>query len=59
MKNITDFTHNINGLYIIENFINNDEEKSLINNIYRNKWDATIKRRTQHYGLKFEYKYEK
>ena len=59
MKNIVDFNHNIKGLYILNNFITNDEESNILNYIYQNIWDDTIKRRTQHYGLKFEYKYRK
>lgn len=50
---------NIKGLQLINNFINDKEEKQLLENIYNNLWDESIKRRVQHYGLKFEYKYRK
>ena len=49
----------IPGLELIENFISNDEENKLINYIYKNNWDTTIKRRVQHYGINFEYKFRK
>ena len=49
----------IPGLELIENFISNDEENKLINHIYKNNWDTTIKRRVQHYGINFEYKFRK
>ena len=50
---------NIKGLTLIKNFITSKEEGLLLENIYNNKWDTTIKRRVQHYGIKFEYKYRK
>ena len=53
---------NIKGLELFNQFISKDEEKLLLNNIYNqnnNLWDTTIKRRVQHYGIKFEYKYRK
>ena len=50
---------NIKGLHIINNFIDNLEQKELLENIYNNIWDNTIKRRVQHYGSKFNYKIRK
>ena len=53
------FDKNIKGLQLINNFINEKEEEILIDEIYKNNWDTSIKRRVQHYGIKFEYKYRK
>ncbi len=52
-------TQNIKGLKIINDFIDREEEMYLLKNIYNNLWDESIKRRVQHYGIKFEYKYRK
>jgi len=35
-------TENINGLYLINNFLNNLEEKELLENIYNNIWVNSI-----------------
>ena len=50
---------NIKGLNLINNFINRNEEETILDEIYKNNWDTSIKRRVQHYGIKFEYKYRK
>ena len=50
---------NIKGLKLINNFIDDCEEEILLKEIYRNNWDNTIKRKVQHYGFKFAYKYRK
>ena len=50
---------NIPGLYLIENCITQNFEKQLLENIYKHDWDSKIKRRVQHYGHVFEYKYRK
>ena len=47
----------IKGLDLINNFINESEENFLLDTIYKNSWDNTVKRRSQHYGIKFDYKY--
>ena len=49
----------IEGMSLINNFITDIEEVNLLQNIYENNWDTSIKRRVQHYGIKFEYKYRK
>lgn len=49
----------IEGMSLINNFINDIEEINLLQHIYKNNWDTSIKRRVQHYGIKFEYKYRK
>jgi alkylated DNA repair dioxygenase AlkB len=44
------------GLELHENFVTEEEEKSLLKSIDRYEWDTTLKRRTQHYGFKYDYK---
>lgn len=46
----------IRGLKITDNFITNQYEQQLITNIKREPWDNSLKRRTQHYGYKYNYK---
>jgi len=43
------------GLIIIPDWISEDDEKSIMNEIESQAWDTTIKRRVQHYGFRFEY----
>ena len=45
----------IPGLSIIENFITKEEEKELLNCIDKESWSNALKRRTQHYGYKYDY----
>lgn len=45
----------INGLIYIENFISLDEQNFLIESIDKYPWDSSLKRRTQHYGYKYDY----
>ena len=45
----------INGLYIFEDFISEEEEKDLINNLDKNKWEKLTNRKVQHYGYEFIY----
>lgn len=45
----------IPGLLKIENFISLEEEHSILNEIYKNEWQTSIKRRVQHYGNTFDY----
>jgi len=46
---------NINGLFIVNNFITPEEEKSLLDFIYHQPWNTELSRRTQHYGYKYVY----
>ena len=46
----------IDGLKIINNFITEEEEKYLLDNINKSKWDTRLCRRTQHYGYEYDYK---
>lgn len=49
----------IQGLYIIEDFIDLEEENRLLAFFDRQKWDNTLKRRVQHYGYKYDYTFRK
>jgi alkylated DNA repair dioxygenase AlkB len=44
------------GLNITPNFITNDYENQLIQNITNEEWNTSLKRRTQHYGYTYNYK---
>ena len=46
---------NIPGLLKLENFITRDEECNILNEVYKNDWQTSIKRRVQHYGNTFDY----
>lgn len=46
----------INGLIYIPNFLSNEEEENLIENINTKEWSSELKRRVQHYGYKYNYK---
>lgn len=46
---------NISGLVYIENFISEKEEIDLLENINKQEWNTTLKRRTQHYGFIYDY----
>lgn len=43
------------GLTYIEDFLSEEEATELINIIDANTWDNTLKRRTQHYGYRYNY----
>lgn len=43
------------GLYIFDDFISETEEKDLIETIDMHKWDKLTNRRVQHYGYEFIY----
>lgn len=45
----------IPGLTIIENFITEDEETALLNQLDKQPWSKDISRKTQHYGRKYDY----
>lgn len=47
---------NLAGFQYIKNFINPEEEKSLVHVIDKNEWLQDLKRRVQHYGYKYNYK---
>lgn len=46
----------IPGLTYIPDFITQDEESALIDNIDKQPWLNDLKRRVQHYGYKYDYK---
>lgn len=43
------------GLYMVNNFISSAEEKILLDFLDSQKWNNTLKRRTQHYGYEYDY----
>ncbi len=45
----------IEGLSYIEDFISNDDQDDLVKLIDKQPWDLSIKRRTQHYGYRYDY----
>jgi alkylated DNA repair dioxygenase AlkB len=49
-----EFKH-IPGLLLIKNFLTDVEEKNLIKEINSRPWLLSLKRRTQHYGYKYDY----
>ena len=46
----------IKGLYYKEDFLNSDEEKTILSRIEKEEWDSSLKRRVQHYGYIYDYK---
>ena len=46
----------IKGLHLKENFINENEEKLLLDYINNQEWSTELTRRTQHYGYHYSYK---
>ena len=46
----------INGLKIIKNFISDNEEKELLDNMEKQEWNGTLLRKSQHYGYRYNYK---
>lgn len=49
----------INGLEIYFDFVSEQEEHELLNNIDNNTWLLDLKRRVQHYGFKYDYRSRK
>ena len=47
--------YSIPGLVYIPNYFNDAKQRVLINEIDRREWDTTLKRRTQHYGYRYDY----
>ena len=45
----------ITGLYYIDNFLSDKEEKDLIDFINDQQWNTSLKRKTQHYGYEYNY----
>lgn len=54
-KSIETF-HGIKGLSYYRNFISDDEQKKLLNEIDQQEWSEVINRRVQHYGYRYDYK---
>jgi alkylated DNA repair protein alkB family protein 8 len=52
---VAKLTHSIPGLIIINDFISEEEEKQLIENIDKEEWKKLTNRRVQHYGYEFVY----
>lgn len=44
------------GASLIEGFLSADEERQLLTHIDSAPWNTTLKRRTQHYGVEYDYK---
>lgn len=47
---------NINGLEYLPSFISREQEIKLLDLIDSKNWNSDLKRRTQHYGYKYDYK---
>ncbi len=45
----------IPGLTIIEDYINEQEEKELLDFIYSQEWSSALSRSVQHYGFEYSY----
>ncbi len=43
------------GLYIYEDFVNEEEEKAILKDLLPRPWSMLNKRRVQHYGFEFNY----
>src|SRR5438034_401409 len=46
----------IPGLSYIPNYLQEDEERALVESIDQGDWNAEIERRTQHFGCRYPYK---
>mmetsp|Transcript_17078 Transcript_17078/g.20219 ORF Transcript_17078/g.20219 Transcript_17078/m.20219 type:complete len:131 (+) Transcript_17078:66-458(+) len=49
------FTGAIPGLYILDDFVNEEESSELIRTLDTRKWSKLLNRRVQHYGFEFKY----
>ncbi len=47
----------LEGIKIIRDFLTKKEEQTLINSVDGSPWNEEIKRRTQQYGAKYDYRY--
>ena len=45
------------GCYIVPNFIDDDQEAALLRTIDRQPWLSDLKRRVQHYGYRYDYRF--
>lgn len=54
-SNVSNVLREIPGLVIIENFITHAEELKLLEKVNAAPWNGNLKRRTQHYGFKYNY----
>jgi alkylated DNA repair protein alkB family protein 8 len=52
---IAQYKSNLPGLYLIDDFITEEEEKKLIEEIDKQEWNKLSNRRVQHYGYEFLY----
>ena len=52
---IAQYKSDIPGLYLIDDFITEEEEKKLVEDIDKNEWNKLSNRRVQHYGYEFLY----
>jgi alkylated DNA repair protein alkB family protein 8 len=52
---IAQYKSDVPGLYLIDDFLNEDEEKKLVEAIDSNEWNKLSNRRVQHYGYEFLY----
>ena len=48
-------TGSIPGLFVIDDFISEKEEKEMLTLIDKEKWVKLLNRRVQHYGYEFKY----
>ena len=44
------------GLAMHQNFVTCEEAEAILSHVDAAPWDATLKRRTQHYGRRFDYR---
>lgn len=47
------------GLKYVTGFLSREEQKGLLEEIDKYPWSNELKRRVQHYGYKYDYKYKK
>ncbi|KAL4441777.1 hypothetical protein ABPG74_008774 [Tetrahymena malaccensis] len=45
----------VQGLRYIDSILTEEEEVLILKNVYENEWNTQLKRRTQHYGYKYDY----
>jgi len=45
----------VDGLKLVENFVSNEEETLLLDQINQQTWNTSLSRRTQHYGYEYNY----
>lgn len=52
---VASYKANVPGLYIIDDFLTEEEESQMINSIDSQQWNKLTNRRVQHYGYEFIY----